>query len=131
MTGSFDCSCSQYLNFLKGAPKEVGENFNCASCSNLISLKGAPKEVGGNFYCHDCSKITSLQYATLKCKIYNNNFEEYILNGTNINTIEADKYLLRRILLGDFSLVEAYSDKNKIKPLWVMRDFDLLLQRKK
>ena len=124
VTRYFYCDNCPYLSSLKGAPKEVGESFFCCDCSNLSSLKGAPEKVGGYFYCDNCPKLSSLQYAPLKCKIPN--LEVYFLNGTKIDKIEADKYLLRRILLNDFSLIEEYSNKNKIKPLLVMKDFDLL-----
>ena len=123
--GNFICSCCPNLISLEGTPKEIGGIFDCTECINLISLKGAPYKVEGNYFaCCYCRKLSSLQYAPLKCEIPN--FKEYILNGTNINTTEADKYLLRRILLGDFKYVDEIIDKNKIKPLLVMKDFDLL-----
>ena len=122
----FYCSYCKKLRSLEGSPKEVGIDFSCSRCLNLISLRGSPKEIGGYFFCYGCAKLTSLNYAPLKCKRYENNFKEHILDRTNINTIEADKYLLKRFLLGDFSLIEEYSNKNKIKPLLTTRDFDLL-----
>ena len=124
VTGYFYCESCPNLITLEGAPKEMGKNLWCCSCINLISLKGFPKEIVGYFGCYKCSQLSSLQYAPLKCKI--DNFKDDILKGTNINTIEADKYLLKRILLGDFSLIKEYSNKNKIKPLLTMRDFDLI-----
>ena len=122
--GRFLCfNCDKIIS-LEGAPEKVGEDFNCSDCFNLISLKGSPKEIEKCFYCFRNPKLSSLQYAPLKCKIYD--FERNILLGNNINKIEADKYLLRRILLGDFKYMNEISNKNKIKPLLVMRDFDLL-----
>ena len=104
--------------------RKITRNFFCWNCSNLISLKGFPKEVGEYFACWNCSNLFSLQYAPLKCKIVD--FKDHFLKGNNISKIEADKYLLRRILLGEYEFIDKLSNKNKIQPLLVMKDFNLL-----
>jgi len=49
VTGYCNCSVNK-LQYLEGAPQEVGGDFNC-SHNDLLSLKGGPKIVDGNFEC--------------------------------------------------------------------------------
>jgi hypothetical protein len=61
VSGNFNCSNSNKLTSLVGAPSSVGGDFWCAYCK-LTSLTGTPKTVGGNFYCgNNPGKFTETQ----------------------------------------------------------------------
>ena len=124
----FYCYMCPKLKSLKGGPKIAGGTFSCWGCDSLKSLKYSPVSAGV-IESFRCKKITSLDYLTLKCNFHNHDFYESVLYATSVSNVEADKYLLRRILLGDFKYIDNIKTdkaKEKIKPLVVMRDFDLL-----
>ena len=123
VSGDFSCNNCTNLTSLHGAPKEVGGDFYCNNCPNLTSLQGGPKEVGGDFFCSSCQNLTSLDYMILKCKIEE---KRYILSGTKITEKELDRYLLKRVLLGDYDCIDMMTDASKVKALKTMIDFDLL-----
>ena len=82
ITGDFDCSGSNQLTSLEGAPKSVGGYFNCSD-NQLTSLEGVPKSVGGNFYCSS-NQLTSLEGAP---KSVGGDFDCYNNNLTSLEGV--------------------------------------------
>ena len=107
----------------------VTKTFDCGFLS-LISLKGSPKFCSG-YACSDNSDLESLDYATLNCDIDHGevNYHGNITNNTNVSPKESDRYLLRRIFMGDYESIKYLITETVIKKakiLKTMRDFDLL-----
>ena len=110
----------------------VNSWFSCFECINLISLKGSTRECN-HFECSACDKLDSLDYAPLKGKLLDylnkTKIRECLTDNTKISDSVLDKYLIKRILLGQLNLIDYISTEEgikKVKPFLVMKDFDLL-----
>ena len=68
INGDFFISCD-YLETLRGCPREVGGKFSCSFCHKLKNLEGTPKKCK-EFHCNYCTSLENFvggpEYVELK-----------------------------------------------------------------